>query len=72
MSDEHTCLLSIPSFTHILFRKPTISHEYDFTFDKDRNVYICPAGRLLTTTGRVHKDNAVRYLAKVADCRIVH
>ena len=26
----------------------------DFTFDKDRNVYVCPAGNLLTTTGTVH------------------
>ena len=23
----------------------------DFTFDKERNVYVCPAGKLLTTTG---------------------
>jgi transposase len=25
----------------------------DFTFDRERNVYICPAGKLLTTTGNV-------------------
>ncbi len=24
----------------------------DFTFDQERNVYICPAGKSLTTTGR--------------------
>ena len=24
----------------------------DFTFDKDRNVYVCPQGKLLNTTGR--------------------
>ena len=29
----------------------TFSRE-DFTFDKERNVYICPAGKVLTTTGR--------------------
>ena len=28
----------------------TFSGE-DFTFDKERNVYVCPAGKLLTTTG---------------------
>ena len=28
----------------------TFSRE-DFTFDKDRNVYICPANKILTTTG---------------------
>ena len=26
----------------------------DFTFDKDRNVYVCPQGKLLHTTGRIH------------------
>jgi hypothetical protein len=26
----------------------------DFTFDRDRNVYVCPQGKLLHTIGRVH------------------
>ena len=26
----------------------------DFTFDKDRNVYVCPQGKYLHTTGRIH------------------
>ena len=30
----------------------TFSRE-DFTFDKARNIYICPAGKILTTTGRI-------------------
>jgi hypothetical protein len=34
----------------------------DFTFDKERNVYICPEGKLLTTTGRVHDDRTILYL----------
>jgi hypothetical protein len=32
-----------------------------FRFDRRRNVYICPAGEMLTTTGRVHSDHAIRY-----------
>jgi hypothetical protein len=32
----------------------------DFTFDKDRNAYICPKGKLLTTTDRVHEGREVR------------
>ena len=28
----------------------------DFTFDQERNVYICPAGKILTTTGRLVND----------------
>jgi transposase len=33
----------------------TFSRE-DFTFDKERNVYVCPAGKILTTTGKLVKD----------------
>jgi len=46
----------------------TFSRE-DFTFDKQQNVYTCPAGKRLTTTARIHTDNAFRYLASVPDCR---
>jgi transposase len=42
----------------------------DFTFDKERNVYVCPAGKLLTTTGTVIDDGeTLRYLASTSDCR---
>jgi transposase len=41
----------------------------DFRFDRGRNVYICPAGKLLRTSGRVHSDHAIRYLASVPCCR---
>jgi hypothetical protein len=44
----------------------------DFTFDKERNVYICPAGKILTTTGRLVNDGetTLLYFASVLDCRI--
>ena len=42
----------------------TFSRE-DFTFDKARDIYICPAGKVLTTTGTVSTDHAVRYIAPV-------
>jgi transposase len=41
----------------------------DFTFDKESNIYICPAGKMLATTGRIHGDHAIRYFASVHDCR---
>ena len=41
----------------------------DFKFDKERNVYVCPAGKLLKTTGRILSDNTLRYLASTYDCR---
>jgi transposase len=41
----------------------------EFRFDSRRNVYICPAGETLTTSGRVHSDHAIRYFASVPRCR---
>jgi Pyruvate/2-oxoacid:ferredoxin oxidoreductase delta subunit len=47
----------------------TFSRE-DFTFDKDRNVYICPANKILTTTGKLVNDGeTLLYRTKVRDCR---
>ncbi len=47
----------------------TFSRE-DFRFDKERNVYVCPAGKLLTTTGTVIDDGeTLRYLATTSDFR---
>jgi transposase len=47
----------------------TFSRE-DFRFDKERNVYICPADKTLTTTGTVIDDGeTLRYLASTSDCR---
>src|SRR4029450_9569211 len=40
----------------------TFSRE-DFTFDKARDLYICPAGKLLRTTGTVSTDHGIRYIA---------
>jgi transposase len=40
----------------------------DFTFDRDCNVYVCPADKLLKTTGNVGDDHAVRYRASKLDC----
>ncbi len=40
----------------------------DFTFDKERNVYICPMGKLLKTTGRILSEHMLRYIASTRDC----
>src|SRR5476651_1159152 len=45
----------------------TLSRQ-DFTFDADRNVYVCPQGKLLRTTGRVHDGATLLYRARTADC----
>jgi Transposase DDE domain len=47
----------------------TFSRE-DFTFDKERNIYTCPAGKVLTTTSKLVNDGeTLLYLASTRDCR---
>jgi transposase len=40
----------------------------DFTFDQERNVYTCPGGAELTSTGNVDKGHTVYYRASKNDC----
>jgi transposase len=40
----------------------------DFTFDREHNVYVCPADKLLKTTGNFGSDHKVRYFALKRDC----
>jgi Transposase DDE domain len=42
----------------------------DFRFDKERNLYTCPAGKTLTTTGRLVNDGeTLLYMASMRHCR---
>src|SRR5215211_5909380 len=41
----------------------------DFTFDKERNVYICPAGKTLTTGRLVNDGETLLYMASMRHCR---
>src|SRR5215510_9159975 len=47
----------------------TFSRE-DFTFDKSLNVYICPAFKTLTTTGRIVNNDQMLYRASKPDCDV--
>src|SRR5580704_1799321 len=40
----------------------------DFVFDRLRNIYICPNGKLLHTTGTVIDGSTLRYRASKFDC----
>src|SRR6266481_4676305 len=47
----------------------TFSRE-NFTFDKEQNVYVCPANKILTTTGKLVNDGeTLLYRTKARDCR---
>src|SRR5262245_47177068 len=47
----------------------TFSRE-DFTFDKERDIYTCPAGKILTTTRKVVNDEQLFYRASKLDCDV--
>ena len=40
----------------------------DFTFDRERNVYVCPGGAELTSTGNIDQGHIVYYRASKSDC----
>jgi transposase len=42
----------------------------DFAFDSNRNLYVCPAGKVLTTTGSIGADHILRYRARKRDCQL--
>ncbi len=42
----------------------------DFTYDKDRDLYICPGRKELKTSGTVHDGTTIKYIAKRSDCSI--
>ena len=42
----------------------------DFVFDHDRNVYTCPGGAELTSTGNIDQGHIVHYRASKNDCSI--
>jgi transposase len=42
----------------------------DFAYDAERDVYICPNGRLLKTTGTIHDGRVRNYLSHPGECRI--
>jgi IS5 family transposase len=40
----------------------------DFVFDRERNIYICPGGAELTSTGNIDQGHIVYYRANKKDC----
>jgi transposase len=42
----------------------------DFVFDRERNIYVCPGGAELTSTGNIDQSHIVYYRANKNDCSI--
>lgn len=40
----------------------------DFVFDHERNIYICPGGKPLTSTGNIDQGRVLYYRARKGDC----
>ena len=40
----------------------------DFAYDRDRDLYICPGGKELKTSGTAYDGTTIKYLAKRRDC----
>ena len=51
-------------------RKDDTFSRTDFTYDQNRDLYICPADKPLKTTGNIGSDNTLRYLASKHDCNV--
>ena len=50
-------------------RKDGTLSRNDFRFDKKGDVYFCPRGKILETTGRVHDGRTRLYRASTYDCQ---
>ena len=57
----------IPVFDKSKRKDGTLSRS-DFTWDGERDFYICPEGRHLKTTGRVHDGRTKLYRSRKTDC----
>ena len=49
-------------------REEGILSRADFTFDRQRDLYICPQGKFLRTTGAVNDGRTIVYRASTRDC----
>ena len=57
----------IPVFDKSARKDGTLSRA-DFTFDAEQNIYLCPQGKPLTTTGHVHQKRTLYYRSSKFDC----
>src|SRR5262249_48458169 len=57
----------IPVWDHSHRNDGTFSRD-QFKFDKERNIYVCPMGKLLKTTGRILSENKFGYMTSTRDC----
>ena len=70
--DEHGIEPHVTVFDKSARRDGTFSRG-DFAYDRERDVYVCPAGKTLTTRGTLVNDGAtLLYRASKYDCDVCH
>ncbi len=52
------------------FTRTDFACDADFAYDKERDLYICPGGEKLKTSGLVHDGTTIKYIAKRSDCAL--
>ena len=67
--NEKKILPHIPVFDKSNRRDGTFSRR-DFMFDKEHDIYTCPAGKTLATTGAIVNDDQLLYRASKFDCDV--
>ena len=67
--DEQDITPHITVRDHSERKDGTFSRD-DFTYDVENDVYICPAGKILRTTGTLHSDDTYRYISRKSDCDV--
>jgi len=50
--------------------KPGYFFKNDFTYDRQKDIYICPNSKILKRRGRDNHSNRITYKSSVKDCRI--
>ncbi|MBT4890733.1 MAG: IS1182 family transposase [Rhodospirillales bacterium] len=65
---EHNIEPHIPVWDKSKRKDGTFSRS-DFTFDAEADIYICPEGKTLKTTGRRHEGKTLLYRASKPDCQ---
>jgi transposase len=68
---EHGIEPHVTVFDKSARKDGTFSRE-DFTYDHGGDVYYCPGGKMLTTTGSLLDGTTLRYRASKYDCQACH
>lgn len=67
--DEHDIEPHIPVWEQSKVAPEGKFTRADFKYDQDKDVYVCPGGKELTTSGNVHYDGkTIKYMARGSDC----